>query len=157
MSILNSLEDISIEAPLPGSCLVPSTADPPITSLIQVSICTQTDVCALLSIRQPHTIGTNTTPTFRKDKMTQMGRLLVDGGNSPHFKMVSPHHEIQGWDSPVTSPPGHLDGTSLDTTLHLFRRRDLGTISLKPPPGRDLFRKKIHSHLTLHPTHLSGV
>ena len=102
---LNSLEDIPIEAPLPGSYLAPSNAVPSSTSMMQVSVCTQTDTCALPPIRQPHSIGTNTTPVFRKDKMTQEGRPLIDGGNSPHCKMVSPHQGYQGWDSPDKNPP----------------------------------------------------
>ena len=102
---LNSLEDNSIEAPLPGSCLIPSSTAPSAASLAHMSVCTQTDICALPSIRLPHTIGTNTIPIFSKDKMTQKGRPLIECGNSPHFKMVSPHHDIQGWDLPVTSPP----------------------------------------------------
>ena len=72
---------------------------------MQVSVCTQTDTCALPPIRQPHSIGTNTTPVFRKDKMTQEGRPRIDGGNSPRCKMVSPHQGYQGWDSPDTNPP----------------------------------------------------
>ena len=68
-------------------------------------VCTQTDVCALPPMRQPHTIGTNTTPIFTKDKTTQKGRMLMESGCSPHCRIVSPHLDIQGWDSPVTSPP----------------------------------------------------
>ena len=56
-------------------------------------------------MRQPYTIGTNTTPIFSKDKTTQKGRMLMESGCSPHCRIVSPHLDIQGWDSPVTSPP----------------------------------------------------
>ena len=102
---LNTLEDIPIESTFPDACFSPSTSAPSISSLPSVSVCTQTDVCALPPMRQPHTTGTNTTPIFTKDKTTQKGRMLMESGCSPHCRIVSPHLDIQGWDSPVTSPP----------------------------------------------------
>ena len=156
-TFLNSLEDITIEATQTDACFTTSSSAPHIPSLSQVSVCTQTDVCALPSIRHPHTTGTNTTPIFTKDKSTQKGIQLVEGGYSPHCRIVSPNLDIQGWDSPVINPPELLDGTYLDITLLLIRRKGSRIISLKPPPTKDPLGRRTHSHLTSLQTHLSGV
>ena len=104
-SFLSNLGDFPNESSLTDAGFSSSTSAPSTSSCPAVSVCSQTDICALPPIRQPHSTGTNTTPVFTKDKSTQKGSLLKDSGSSPHCVIVSPHQAMQGWDSPVTSPP----------------------------------------------------
>ena len=98
------LESIDIHSHEPPTAL---SVNPPVINSVNAStsVCTQTDICTLPSVRLPKHMGTNPTPILSKDKNTQKGSTMKVVGNSPHILMTSPKGPIQGWDSPVTSPP----------------------------------------------------
>ena len=90
----------------------PTNQDSDITTIpisVTTSVCTQTEVCSLPPVRQPIHVGTSTTPTILKGKVTKCEFSMKDVWTSPHVKMISAKPTIQGWDSPIShSPPTPL-------------------------------------------------
>ena len=86
----------------------------------------QTDICSLPSTRQLIHTGSNTTPKFTRDKSIQFGPITTEACTSPHVSLVD-HKPIQGWDSPVDSPPltPEVDIPSYFTSAYQARRREL--------------------------------
>ena len=147
---LDSLDDSTTTATQSSTSLGTSSQAPPSTSTSIISVCTQTDLCSLPPLRNPRHIGINTTPTFYKDKCTQQGGLLVDAGHSPHIKMVSPDKGIQGWDSPLFSPPKTpgWDIPSYYTTEYQLERVNNNLPESIPYQGPMMEEDPLPPHLT---------
>ena len=94
--------------------------------------------------------GTNTTPKFVKHKATQNEITREDIGTSPHIQMISPKGPMQGWDSPVTSPPHtpRLDIPSYFTTDYQNSRKALNLPEAVPYQGPLEDEDPLPPHLT---------
>ena len=86
----------------------------------------QTEICSLPSTRQLIHTGSNTTPKFTRDRSLQFGVITTEACTSPHVLQVD-HKPIQGWGSPVDSPPLTPEGDipSYFTSAYQARRREL--------------------------------
>ena len=92
----------------------------------QVTQGSQTDICSLPPTRHQIHTGTNTTPKFTRDRSIQFGVISSEVGTSPHVLQVD-HKPLQGWDSPVDSPPltPEVDIPCYFTSEYQARRRQL--------------------------------
>ena len=96
----------------------------------------QTDVCSLLSMKNPTHMGVNTTSKFSKDKSHQTEYITRDYGTSPHIKLLDPT-PMQGGDSPVLSSPStpDLDIPRYYTSEFQAMRRSLNLSEAVPYQG----------------------
>ena len=140
-TFLDSLVDMNSSPSLSSSTLSKKAVDPPTytdtnpvtmqgwphkpkNSLVTQG--SQTEICSLPSTRQLIHTGSNTTSKFTRDKSIQFGVITTKACTSPHVLQVD-HKPIQGWDSPVDSPPltPEVDIPSYFTSAFQARRREL--------------------------------